>query len=550
MAMQGKFIRDAVHGDMEFDNWELGIINTPEFQRMRGIRQLGLAHLIYPSAQHTRFEHSLGVAHMADRIVQAVGRNDGRIAEKERRFIRLLALVHDIGHIPFGHTLEDERPVLPREQHHDDETRLMLFLGDTPLAEAIAALGTDIERPNVIADILAVMRRTHEDEGNGALPAFPRAGLFAAIVGNTICADLLDYLERDPYFTGLQHRYDERIISGFTVEDDEICLDLDDGGQLRRSVASEIMHLLRLRYTLGERVYYHLTKSAASAMISKAVELSGLSHRALAPLRDEELLYVLENADTYGEVGGETVQHRQDVARLVEDLRSRRLYQPVYTITREGAGHYREKLVETYHSVENAKLRSDAELTLATHIGAKSHQVIIYCPAKGMSTKAAMVKVRWPKVDRPLPLEDLCDQEGGMDDGNMRDEIRQLRRKHEALWQMTVFLDPDCIVQAARLSGYCQEVFHEIPNCSSSVHGHLSSDAVRLDVLLEAITTHPHPEELDMAACRGLTARDGFKRRDVWTVEAVQEGLPRKTPLQIPEAGAQQLRLIPDETET
>src|SRR5689334_6223622 len=105
VLMRTKTIRDAVHGDIEFDALEMAVISSPEYHRMRGIRQLGLAYLIYPCAHHTRFEHSLGVAHMAGRIVDAINKNGGDISSEERGFARALALVHDIGHVPFGHTL-------------------------------------------------------------------------------------------------------------------------------------------------------------------------------------------------------------------------------------------------------------------------------------------------------------------------------------------------------------------------------------------------------------------------------------------------------------
>jgi len=145
--MSTKEMRDAVHGDMDFDSFELDVINTPQFQRMRGIRQLGLAHLVYPSAQHGRFEHTLGVVHMADRIVQAVRKNGGTIEDNELRFVRALALTHDIGHIPFGHTLEDERPVFSKNDHHDGEGRLALFLRGTELGKALNGLGGNRSRP-------------------------------------------------------------------------------------------------------------------------------------------------------------------------------------------------------------------------------------------------------------------------------------------------------------------------------------------------------------------------------------------------------------------
>src|SRR5882672_904508 len=120
-----KLIRDAVHGDIEMGPLEVELMDTPEFQRLRGIKQLGTAYLVFPSAVHTRFEHSLGTSWMAHRIIEAV-RRTSTIPADEAALIRVCALLHDITHIPFGHTLEDERRVLPR--HDKDEERVEYFL--------------------------------------------------------------------------------------------------------------------------------------------------------------------------------------------------------------------------------------------------------------------------------------------------------------------------------------------------------------------------------------------------------------------------------------
>src|SRR6185503_4551368 len=106
--MSRKLIRDAVHGDIQMSALEVELMDTPEFQRLRGIRQLGTAYLVFPSAMHTRFEHSLGTSWMAHRILQAVQRNSD-VSSDDQTLIRVAALLHDITHIPFGHTLEDER---------------------------------------------------------------------------------------------------------------------------------------------------------------------------------------------------------------------------------------------------------------------------------------------------------------------------------------------------------------------------------------------------------------------------------------------------------
>jgi HD superfamily phosphohydrolase len=169
---------------------------------------------------------------MASQIVKAIRENDGIIAPEELRLARLIGLIHDIGHIPFGHTLEDERPIYPPDQHHDEPSRLDLFLRKEPLQTALQKLGESISRPDLISDIIRLMGRTHDKEDGPSLDK--RETLIASIVGNTICADLLDYLKRDPYFTGLRHSYDEKFISTFEVNHDDIYLNLtDEASQLR-----------------------------------------------------------------------------------------------------------------------------------------------------------------------------------------------------------------------------------------------------------------------------------------------------------------------------
>src|SRR5438552_2402536 len=171
---KGKLIRDAVHGDIVMSSLEVELMDTPEFQRLRGIKQLGTAYLVFPSAVHTRFEHSLGTSWMAHRILQSVRRNES-VSDDQESVIRVTALLHDLTHIPFGHTLEKH-------------------------------------------------------------------------------------------------------------------------GMLRHDALSELINLLRIRYTLSERVYFHHSKVSSGAMISKAVELAlreGLSVQELRTLRDETLIWML-----------------------------------------------------------------------------------------------------------------------------------------------------------------------------------------------------------------------------------------------------------------
>lgn len=507
-----KEIRDPVHGDIEFFESELEIINTPEFQRMRGIRQLGLGYLVYPGAHHTRFEHSLGVAHMVNKIAYSLRKNCGNdaISDEEIRFVRLLALIHDIGHIPFGHTLEDERPIY--KEGHEGAIRLSLLLKNTNIEKALKTIEPKTGK-KLPEDLIRIMVYTHTSESNVVIS--DREKFLANIVGNTICADLLDYLKRDPYFTGIHHTYDEKFISAFEIKGSQIFLNLQDGNRLRHGVASEILHLLRLRYTLGERVYYHLTKASASAMISKAVEMSELPHEALVDLRDDELLYILENAQTIRKIHNWPIRKTKEVAILIKKIRHRQLYVPVYTISRVAANNERclDSLVEHFYSANNIEFRAEVEKKIANLAGLKPYQVIIYCPDKKMSTKEAMVEVLWPKEQGPKPLQTLCEKGQGIEDENMRNEINQLKEKHKALWQLNVFVDPECTPEQHQdVAAYCRalEEFRYIENQNSN-YSETSEETIFDRTLRRAIETLPEKDNLDIKATREL-AKSGFHK--------------------------------------
>jgi HD superfamily phosphohydrolase len=474
---------------------------------------------------------------MAGRIADALKTNGGGIDPAELAFTRALALVHDIGHVPFGHTLEDERPVFPKEHHHDDVQRLNILLKDTNLGMALSKLGKAHDRPAMVDDLIRVMKRTHEEDVPDTLS--PREVLFAEIVGNTICADLLDYVARDPIFTGLQHRYDERIISAFNIHEDKIYLDLNDNGDLRHSVASEILHLLRLRYTLGERIYYHPTKAAASAMIAKAVEMSGLSHRSLVSLRDEELLFILENAETFKRALPEEISDAVAVQRIIKKLRARQLYVPAYVITRHSAGPHRQQLVQRFHEYESIQARRRTEESLAKRLGLDPDQIIIYCPHDSMATKPAMVRVRWPKVDQIQALEVLCRGEFGFEDETAGLEIAQLKRKHAALWRMTVFLDPVAIDREDALKALCQDEFFGIADANTTRN--YAAQAIKGQLLLKAISEDSAPETVDFHGCLGALeepASSSTPGLQSFDLSEVRKALPRRSPARQDDDGA------------
>jgi uncharacterized protein len=393
---KGKLIRDAVHGDIEMGPLEVELMDTPEFQRLRGIKQLGTTYLVFPSAVHSRFEHSLGTSWMARRILQAVRRGHA-IDREDETLIRVAALLHDITHIPFGHTLEDERRVLPR--HDRDEERVDYFLKES-------AVGRILKREGIQDETIGAIR------GNDTYRS--------DIIGGAISADLLDYLRRDTYFCGLSQYYDSRIFEAFIIENGRLVMNLEKQGRLRQDALSELVNLLRIRYTLSERVYYHHTKVSSGAMISKAVELAlreGLTVEELRTLKDETLIWTLL----------ELYSRNAIVAHLLKRFESRQLYRACHVLSTELGEMRRQEIVDRFHN--DLEAREAAENTIARASGIQPHEIIIYCPSFGMSLSEAEVPVRLDRGEvRPLSA------------GN-NEEIRILKEKHKELWKFYVLID-------------------------------------------------------------------------------------------------------------
>lgn len=398
---------------MEIPSALLTLTDTREFQRLRGVRQLGTASFVYPGAVHTRFDHSLGTCWLAGRLLD---RLKPEIKTQHRLATLAWALLHDVTHIPYGHTLEDERRVFDR---HDTEERVKNGLPQGELGKALSKL-------KLLDPLLEIAldggRWEHQ------------------LTSSAIAADLLDYLARDAFFCGLTQRYDGRIFSLFGLDKGRLFLDAQRDGVVRQDALSEIIHLLRIRYFLSERVYFHHTKTVSGAMVSRAVEEAvkhGLTLPEIAKRTDEGLLDLLES--TYGE--------QPVVARLIGALRSRRLYKRVYLLTAELSEQRRLHFVDLFH--KDAQRRSQAESELAKRCKLSPEDLIVYCPALKMQLKEGKVPV---KVDSGPPR--------GLDELPV-DEIGILKERHRLLWRFYVFLNPAKMAKADSLALACEDYFGE-----------------------------------------------------------------------------------------
>lgn len=222
-----EIIRDPVHNDITITALERAIIDTLAFQRLRSLDQLGPTNLIYPGAVHTRFIHSIGTLHCAEQLVQIANHNYSvysqpsliRIDPYPHLLVRLCALLHDVVHMLFGHTLEDEGNLSDPEWQ--DTKRADQWLGQNEE-------GKPQEIPNSIFKFLvdigissAAVQRVVDDVRKYVLhkgdPMDLEYPFVVDLVGNTLCADLLDYLDRDMYFCGLRERGGDRVVKYVAV---------------------------------------------------------------------------------------------------------------------------------------------------------------------------------------------------------------------------------------------------------------------------------------------------------------------------------------------
>lgn len=423
-----KTFRDPVHGDIQLSKQELRLVDTPEFQRLRGVRQLGTSFLVFPGAQHTRFEHSLGTCWVLKELIAVINRRSEMaaiapmIAAEEAQFLAIAALLHDITHIPFGHTFEDERRILPA--HDKSQTRLAYFLDSKGLGSVLAELGIRDQ----VADFFT--------SGAQRDPSYPYD-----LVAGPICADLLDYMKRDAYYCGLKLDYDKRIFRYLSLESGRLCFNLHSDRGFRQDAWTELINLLRMRFHLTERVYFHHAKVAAGAMLSRLLEVL-LEHS----LFDLQELYELQD-DSFLYLVGQRIAKVPAFQPLWHAYQSRQLYQRVYMV---GCDPLNPELPDAktmarihrdFH-LNDQQRRTKLEKRLAKALAIPVSALIVYAPEAKMKLKEATVHAR---VDSG-PIIRLSEVS--------HPELDALRNGHRALWRCYLFLDrayQDKAVRAAHL---------------------------------------------------------------------------------------------------
>jgi HD superfamily phosphohydrolase len=234
-----KIINDPVYGFISLpDDIIFDIIEHPYYQRLRRIKQLGMSHLVYPGALHTRFHHAIGATHLMGKAIQAIRRKGHLISAQEEKAVLIAILLHDIGHGPFSHTLE--HTIVKGVSHEELSLRFMRTMAKE--------LGSEIE------DAMRIFEDT-----------YPRPFLHQLVSGQ-LDMDRMDYLNRDSFYTGVSEGVigSDRIIEMLNVQDEKLVVE-------EKGIYS-VEKFLVARRLMYWQVYMHKTVVASEVMLTKILK--------------------------------------------------------------------------------------------------------------------------------------------------------------------------------------------------------------------------------------------------------------------------------------
>ncbi|WNY25924.1 HD domain-containing protein [Methanolapillus millepedarum] len=269
--MEKSVILDPIHGYIEFNEFEQRLFDTPQMQRLRRIRQLGFSNLVYPGANHTRFEHSMGAMHLASLFLEIQELDGNKMDE-----IVVASLLHDIGHGPFSHATEKLIEIYTNRKHDN----VLELISKNEIGDVLKDQGFT---PSKIAKHIA-----------GETP-------LSQILSSEMDVDKMDYLARDMHYTGVSSGSVDymRLLNHMSFYEDRLVLSA--------SAIKAAESLLVSRYWMNSSVYYHHVSRISETMCSRAcghlLENKVIRPSDFARLDDPGLTCVMRNAEGFpGEI--------------------------------------------------------------------------------------------------------------------------------------------------------------------------------------------------------------------------------------------------------
>ncbi len=356
-------VRDPLWDNIRLEPEALALVDTPAVQRLRYVRQLGHAFLVYPGATHTRFEHALGTYHVARRALAHLEETAGPpVDPADGRSLRLAALLHDIGHYPFSHALEEAG--LPR---HEELAARQLTQGE---------LASELERQGVSAERLLCLI-----QGRGDSP-------LSGLISGSLDVDKLDYLSRDAWMCGVPYGTIDvdRLLASLTIAPGNGRPQL----ALHEKGLSALESLLFAKYQMYRNVYWHHAVRSATAMFKRLVRVALAAGRLrvedIALATDDGLIHDLQREDTTG---------------LAQALRERRLAKRALDLPAAELPHDTDEWPSA-----DPELCTRVEDQLARELGLGEHELFLDFPAK-----SGMLALDLPLVRRDGSVIHLAGRE-------------------------------------------------------------------------------------------------------------------------------------------
>jgi hypothetical protein len=422
-----KIINDPVHGTIKLWGPLRELASTPELNRLNQIRQLGLAYLVFPGAHHTRFEHSLGVSHVAGLLGEAIS-----LDPEEIKLVQTAGLLHDLGHGPFSHTMEKVFHDRLGKEHMALTKDIITGSSDDWTSE----WSTDFTRGPSIPEILEshcmepreVASLVCQDCGTGDAEQrtldiqdgqafFSRSDYLYQIIHSALDADQLDFLLRDSHYTGVAYGIVDldRIVNTSSLYHGELMIE-------RRGI-SALEGMLVARSLMYSSVYFHKTARIAESMLCRAGEA----------MEDEALQDIWKMAD--GEILRYMREHGGKAGELASRLRLRRLYKSAFRMDSEDISGEDENSIskrEMIRSLSTDRERKKLESEIEKRSGIPEGEVIVDVPDPSLTLSEPRLRRTDIKVlgEKPSVLSKISSL------------ARALQRRPPIPWCMMVSCPP------------------------------------------------------------------------------------------------------------
>jgi HD superfamily phosphohydrolase len=336
-------IKDPVHGYVYITEREKEIIDSYPVQRLHRLRQLAGSEYVYPGANHTRFEHSVGVMYLAGKVTE--NPNVSRLVSKnEAETVKIAGLLHDVGHGPFSHVFEQ---LLDRELGKTHEDMTQWIIGNSELKDTLRRNGYDAEEVGKLAT--GKLRR-------------PKKAFLDQIISSAVDVDKQDFIVRDTLHTGAQYGFIDifRLIHALDVLDEDLAIDL--------GALSALESLIIARIESFKSIYFHRVGRAAQIMLAMAMEKAN-GELGLTRFRTPEEYMAMDDYTVWT-----MLKNCEKSAQIIRNLERRRMLKCAY----ERTFYERDTMISNIFSRETH--RRQLQEDIAKKAGIETENVIIDVP--------------------------------------------------------------------------------------------------------------------------------------------------------------------------